>query len=329
MEKCEFVLEDLYDTLTIEFSIYHDLIGNEMLNIFFNNHGHLWSTFDPIGILAEYDDNEMDLVLLDLDFFFGQYGIEITIAGNKNDYKYLPFEEARKYVQKLHLKNTDEWLLYITDETEGLKSKPNQIPKYPWEIYPKEWIDMEDWLGIEKNLNDFLNNLEFTSNYFDEYKQELPLYKHEISEKKLNQYIAQSNTIKDDRIHATVTKLDFKNVSPEMIANVLNSHNTFSKYHKQLLSNPTISLEAKLKYILTSKKRKVQKILNFIEYLDIDNSEIEQVKKIINIFEQAATTTQYTPYVNNIEESRKIVRVLKMKLSTMVISKDSKISNTV
>lgn len=57
--------------------------------------------------------------------------------------EWLPFEEARKYVQNLKLRSSVEWRKYI--ESGKL---PNNIPKSPMNTYRnKGWIDLRDWLG--------------------------------------------------------------------------------------------------------------------------------------------------------------------------------------
>lgn len=62
------------------------------------------------------------------------------------------FNEARDYVHKLGLKNTNEWL-----EWSKSKERPSDIPKTPRTAYKSEWVDMSDWLGSEgkykKNKN--------------------------------------------------------------------------------------------------------------------------------------------------------------------------------
>jgi len=52
------------------------------------------------------------------------------------------FEDARKFVQSLNLKNQKEWRQY----TQSGK-KPKNIPSAPEKVYHKDWISMGDWLG--------------------------------------------------------------------------------------------------------------------------------------------------------------------------------------
>jgi hypothetical protein len=58
--------------------------------------------------------------------------------------EYLPFEEARGYVRKLGLKDTDEWVKYIKSG-----KKHPRIPAAAPEIYKKDWKGFPDWLGYE------------------------------------------------------------------------------------------------------------------------------------------------------------------------------------
>lgn len=58
--------------------------------------------------------------------------------------KKLPFEEARTFVRKIGLKKN--WRDYAKSG-----SRPANIPSNPWTFYKKEWISMQDWLGIENS----------------------------------------------------------------------------------------------------------------------------------------------------------------------------------
>ena len=64
----------------------------------------------------------------------------------------LSFEEARKFVRSLKLKNTYEWQSYIKGELEGYELMPDNIPKSPYRVYKDNgWIGMNDWLGTNKS----------------------------------------------------------------------------------------------------------------------------------------------------------------------------------
>jgi superfamily II DNA or RNA helicase len=63
-----------------------------------------------------------------------------------NDIDYLPFEEARKFVWTLKLKDGNEWKEYCKSG-----KKPINIPyNVPGKMYKNEWISMPDWLGTRK-----------------------------------------------------------------------------------------------------------------------------------------------------------------------------------
>ena len=55
--------------------------------------------------------------------------------------EYMSFEEARKFVQGLKLKNTNDWKKYCKSG-----DKPNDIPKTPDQKYKKEWKGWGDFL---------------------------------------------------------------------------------------------------------------------------------------------------------------------------------------
>jgi len=60
----------------------------------------------------------------------------------------VPFEDARRFVRRLKLKNTTEWNMYCKGHLSKLPQKPNDIPTTPGRAYATEgWINMGDWLG--------------------------------------------------------------------------------------------------------------------------------------------------------------------------------------
>ncbi len=68
---------------------------------------------------------------------FGDWLGTGTIASYQRSFK--PFEEARKFVHTLGLKNNKEWLKY---------DKPYDIPAMPHKTYKgKGWVSLGDWLG--------------------------------------------------------------------------------------------------------------------------------------------------------------------------------------
>ena len=55
---------------------------------------------------------------------------------------YLPFEEARAFVNTLKIKNVDEWRVWAKDN-----ALQNSIPNDPYQVYSKDWVSWGDWLG--------------------------------------------------------------------------------------------------------------------------------------------------------------------------------------
>jgi len=61
---------------------------------------------------------------------------------------FLPFEEARKFVRGLNLKNKKDWKKYSKGELGEKPPRPYNIPSCPETIYKdKGWINLGDWLG--------------------------------------------------------------------------------------------------------------------------------------------------------------------------------------
>jgi hypothetical protein len=61
---------------------------------------------------------------------------------------FLPFEEARKFVRNLKLKNQAEWTKYLKSGR-----KPDYIPYKPERAYRGKWINLGDWLGTGRIAN--------------------------------------------------------------------------------------------------------------------------------------------------------------------------------
>jgi hypothetical protein len=61
--------------------------------------------------------------------------------------KFLPYEEAKAFVNKLQLKNVMQWQRYLKGQFPELPKKPKNIPSNPTSIYQADgWIGMGDWL---------------------------------------------------------------------------------------------------------------------------------------------------------------------------------------
>jgi len=64
--------------------------------------------------------------------------------------KFLPYEEARVFIQSLKLKDYKEWKEYLDGNRKDLLQKPKDVPANPAGVYKdKGWIGIGDWLGSE------------------------------------------------------------------------------------------------------------------------------------------------------------------------------------
>src|ERR1035437_5965268 len=77
----------------------------------------------------------------------------------------LPFEDARRYVHTLKLKNQSEWLAYAKSF-----QRPNNIPPNPHMTYRDlGWINLKDWLGTDflpfKEARNFVHTLNLSNQY--------------------------------------------------------------------------------------------------------------------------------------------------------------------
>jgi hypothetical protein len=75
--------------------------------------------------------------------------------GNKKVVSFLPFEDARKIVSKLGLKNYNEW--YEWSKTK----RPDNIPPMPHVVYKKSFRGYNHWLGKTSNFLPFNEAREF------------------------------------------------------------------------------------------------------------------------------------------------------------------------
>jgi superfamily II DNA or RNA helicase len=65
-------------------------------------------------------------------------------TGRKSPFKgkFMPFQEARRYIHSLHLKSQTQWNLYCKSG-----KRPRNIPSSPSRTYCEEWKGWGDWLG--------------------------------------------------------------------------------------------------------------------------------------------------------------------------------------
>ena len=64
--------------------------------------------------------------------------------------KFLPYEEAKKFVSSLKLNDYKGWHKYIAGKSPNLTKKPKNVPANPSGVYKdKGWIGIGDWIGSE------------------------------------------------------------------------------------------------------------------------------------------------------------------------------------
>jgi superfamily II DNA or RNA helicase len=96
---------------------------------------------------------------------------------------WLPFDQARRFVRRLKLRNQKEYRDWVTGRLSGrgLPVKPDNIPTSPNQIYSDQWQGLNDFLGTPKPRNigrtwrlfrqarEYVRSLELTS--YLEYKE--------------------------------------------------------------------------------------------------------------------------------------------------------------
>jgi len=69
----------------------------------------------------------------------------VRLGGHGNRLgSFLPFEEAKAFVQKLGVDNLQGWRACC-------RSLPADIPRHPWDVY-SEWVSLGDWLGTGRRF---------------------------------------------------------------------------------------------------------------------------------------------------------------------------------
>jgi hypothetical protein len=61
--------------------------------------------------------------------------------------EYLSFEEARKIVRSIGLKNTEDWQRW------SKTNRPPNIPGNPFKIYKAKWLSLGDWIGTKPGFD--------------------------------------------------------------------------------------------------------------------------------------------------------------------------------
>jgi hypothetical protein len=61
----------------------------------------------------------------------------------------IPFATAREAVQRLSLRDEQEWCRWVEDNKPGITSHRRwYLPDHPDEVYIEEWLSWDDWLGV-------------------------------------------------------------------------------------------------------------------------------------------------------------------------------------
>lgn len=67
----------------------------------------------------------------------------------------IPFQTARFSVQRLGLRDEEEWRQWISDQKPGITSKRWwYMPSHPDRAYPEAWQGWDDWLGVPLPFED-------------------------------------------------------------------------------------------------------------------------------------------------------------------------------
>ena len=193
-----------------------------------------------------------------------------------------------------------------------------EIEELIQELKPKKIQNSSVKENKIQSAHTFIQNLQFTNQYFDNFNQNITNYKYKLSNDQLFQYIKIGGNIQNDRIHTTICNLNFNNTNKDIIKNIFTIKKRSDKFHSLLLLNPTIALKNKLKFILDESKVNTKGILKFLLYLEINKSEIEDIEKIIHTFDNISDTLPYTPNIKNILESNEIILALNFKLKTLL-----------
>ncbi|MDB4839894.1 hypothetical protein OAH75_01065 [Nitrosopumilus sp.] len=82
-----------------------------------------------------------------------------TGTGRTRSISFLPFDEARQYVQKLKIKNRSEY-----NEWAKSKQRPSNIPSNPERTYKKEWKGNGDWLHVSTIVLDLIPTIPINPN---------------------------------------------------------------------------------------------------------------------------------------------------------------------
>jgi superfamily II DNA or RNA helicase len=98
------------------------------------------------GGSVEFEMDERLAKRIDLEQFVRD--IELKCWSRLAKLSWRPFDEARKYVGKLKIKNAQEWFAYSNNRLLGKRPRPSDIPSNPWGVYVNSgWKNLGDWLN--------------------------------------------------------------------------------------------------------------------------------------------------------------------------------------
>ena len=69
---------------------------------------------------------------------------------------FLSFEEAKEVIKEYNIKSEKDWLNWVKHKLNRHNPKPENIPALPQIYYKSQWIDWNDWLGLENTKEEFL-----------------------------------------------------------------------------------------------------------------------------------------------------------------------------
>jgi hypothetical protein len=102
--------------------------------------------------LCSSKDRPLDMPVLPC-LTYKEYGWTnyADFLGYKPREKFLPFEQARKFVRSLGFNKTTEWKQYLASG-----KRPQNIPSCPGVVYKEQYKGLRDWIGMgEKRFLDF------------------------------------------------------------------------------------------------------------------------------------------------------------------------------
>jgi len=135
---------------------YHEEIAEQIRKRWMRE--SLKATKNIVGIhldAVDFDIIDINPLQFWLTYTSGMCGLDTfrKFREASDAYCFLPFKEAKIFVNSLALRSNNDWREYCKS------GKPDNIPFNPERVYGKEWISWGDWLGtnsVADHLRDFL-----------------------------------------------------------------------------------------------------------------------------------------------------------------------------